>query len=104
MILVCVSLISISLSHSLLFCSPILIVVYAMSCPKTGITKVSESVSLSCRRPLHLAARSGLKQVVQELLSRGANVEVLDENGTYPLSRLAAPPPCLQLPVGVLSV
>lgn len=32
-------------------------------------------------RPLHLAARSGMKQTVQELLSRGASVQVLDENG-----------------------
>ena len=31
--------------------------------------------------PLHLAARSGLKQAVQELLSRGANVQTVDENG-----------------------
>jgi ankyrin repeat protein len=32
-------------------------------------------------RPLHLAAHSGLKQAVQELLSRGASVQTLDENG-----------------------
>lgn len=38
--------------------------------------------------PLHLAARSGLKQVVQELLSRGASVQKLDENGKSGLLRL----------------
>ena len=31
--------------------------------------------------PLHLAARSGLKKAVQELLSRGASVQTVDENG-----------------------
>ena len=53
--------------------------------------------------PLHLAARSGLKQAVQELLSRGASVQMLDENGrcappSLPhRARLAAcrQPPCL---------
>lgn len=39
---------------------------------------VKLSVSLS---PLHLAARSGLKKAVQDLLSRGANVQTADENG-----------------------
>ncbi|RXM27791.1 Serine/threonine-protein phosphatase 6 regulatory ankyrin repeat subunit B [Acipenser ruthenus] len=34
--------------------------------------------------PLHLAARNGLKQVVQLLLSRGASVQALDENGHTP--------------------
>lgn len=31
--------------------------------------------------PLHLAAQSGLKQAVQELLSKGASVQEVDENG-----------------------
>lgn len=39
---------------------------------------MSPSVSLS---PLHLAAHSGLKQAVQELLSRGASIQTVDENG-----------------------
>uniref|UniRef100_A0A8B9H999 Ankyrin repeat domain 44 n=1 Tax=Astyanax mexicanus TaxID=7994 RepID=A0A8B9H999_ASTMX len=34
--------------------------------------------------PLHLAVHSGLKQTVKELLSRGASVQVLDENGFTP--------------------
>lgn len=44
------------------------------------------SVSVSCLSlsPLHLAAHSGLKQTVQELLSRGASVQLLDENGVSP--------------------
>ncbi|XP_034021635.1 serine/threonine-protein phosphatase 6 regulatory ankyrin repeat subunit B-like, partial [Thalassophryne amazonica] len=32
--------------------------------------------------PLHLAARSGLKRTVQELLSRGASVQTLDEDAS----------------------
>ncbi|MGH0161946.1 UNVERIFIED_CONTAM: hypothetical protein FKN15_041804 [Acipenser sinensis] len=36
--------------------------------------------------PLHLAARNGLKQVVQLLLSRGASVQALDENAGDPSS------------------
>lgn len=40
--------------------------------------------------PLHLAARSGLKKAVQELLSRGANVQTVDENGRVNL----VPPSC----------
>lgn len=42
---------------------------------------VLRALFLFCLSPLHLAARSGLKQTVQELLSRGASVQVLDENG-----------------------
>lgn len=38
------------------------------------------SLSLSCR-PLHIAARKGLATVVQVLLSRGAAVMALDEEG-----------------------
>lgn len=43
-----------------------------------SVTNLCLSVSAS---PLHLAARSGLKRAVQELLSRGANVQKVDENG-----------------------
>lgn len=45
---------------------------------KCGWMKLLYIVSAS---PLHLAARSGLKQAVQELLSRGASVQKVDENG-----------------------
>lgn len=32
-------------------------------------------------RPLHIAARNGLKMVVEELLAKGACVLAVDENG-----------------------
>lgn len=41
---------------------------------------LSQSPSLSSR-PLHLAARNGLATVVQALLSRGATVLAVDEEG-----------------------
>lgn len=34
-------------------------------------------------RPLHIAARNGLASVVQALLSRGATVLAVDEEGAY---------------------
>lgn len=34
-------------------------------------------------RPLHIAAKNGLKKVVHDLLSKGANVLAVDENGKY---------------------
>uniref|UniRef100_A0AAQ4QD78 Ankyrin repeat domain 44 n=1 Tax=Gasterosteus aculeatus aculeatus TaxID=481459 RepID=A0AAQ4QD78_GASAC len=43
-----------------------------------------ESLIGNLRLPLHLAARSGLKKAVQELLSRGASVQTVDENGLTP--------------------
>uniref|UniRef100_A0A671NGT5 Serine/threonine-protein phosphatase 6 regulatory ankyrin repeat subunit B-like n=1 Tax=Sinocyclocheilus anshuiensis TaxID=1608454 RepID=A0A671NGT5_9TELE len=42
------------------------------------------ATNAALQTPLHLAARSGMKQTVQELLSRGASVQVLDENGLTP--------------------
>lgn len=39
------------------------------------------SLSLSDIRPLHIAARRGLATVVQVLLSRGAAVMAVDEQG-----------------------
>ncbi|KAM7380197.1 hypothetical protein PAMP_003510 [Pampus punctatissimus] len=42
------------------------------------------ATNAALQTPLHLAARSGLKQAVQELLSRGANVQTVDENGLTP--------------------
>lgn len=45
---------------------------------RCGWMKLLYIVSAS---PLHLAARSGLKKAVQELLSRGASVQKVDENG-----------------------
>lgn len=49
------------------------------------LEKLSDSALINAtntalQTPLHLAARSGLKQAVQELLSRGANVQTVDEN------------------------
>lgn len=38
--------------------------------------------SVACR-PLHIAARNGLASVVQALLSRGATVLAVDEEGAY---------------------
>ncbi|XP_061090133.1 serine/threonine-protein phosphatase 6 regulatory ankyrin repeat subunit B [Conger conger] len=49
----------------------------------TDPTLVS-STNKALQTPLHLAARSGLKQVVQELLTRGASVQAQDENGLTP--------------------
>ena len=34
-------------------------------------------------RPLHIAARSGLVKVVQELVNRGADLGVRDADGMY---------------------
>uniref|UniRef100_A0A672SWD4 Ankyrin repeat domain 44 n=1 Tax=Sinocyclocheilus grahami TaxID=75366 RepID=A0A672SWD4_SINGR len=42
------------------------------------------ATNAALQTPLHLAAHSGMKQTVQELLSRGASVQVLDENGLTP--------------------
>uniref|UniRef100_A0A673CJY6 Ankyrin repeat domain 52a n=1 Tax=Sphaeramia orbicularis TaxID=375764 RepID=A0A673CJY6_9TELE len=44
---------------------------------------LSDSPSV-CSRPLHLAARNGLATVVQALLSRGATVLAVDEEGHTP--------------------
>lgn len=44
----------------------------------------SGTASCLCPSPLHLAARGGLKQTVQELVSRGASVQHSDENGASP--------------------
>lgn len=38
---------------------------------------------LSFFRPLHVAARNGLKVVVEELLAKGACVLAVDENGKW---------------------
>uniref|UniRef100_A0A8C1B9J1 Ankyrin repeat domain 28b n=1 Tax=Cyprinus carpio carpio TaxID=630221 RepID=A0A8C1B9J1_CYPCA len=40
--------------------------------------------SVSCLRPLHVAAGNGLTVVVQELLGKGASVLAVDENGYTP--------------------
>lgn len=39
--------------------------------------------SSHCNRPLHIAARNGLASVVQALLSRGATVLAVDEEGMH---------------------
>lgn len=41
----------------------------------------NQPVVFSPRRPLHIAARKGLATVVQVLLSRGAAVMAVDEDG-----------------------
>lgn len=51
---------------------------------RNGTSLIKNLLSV-CASPLHLAARSGLKQAVQELLSRGANVQTVDENGRMKL-------------------
>ncbi|KAK1797807.1 hypothetical protein P4O66_008163, partial [Electrophorus voltai] len=42
------------------------------------------ATNAALQTPLHLAGRGGLKQVVKELLSRGASVQAVDENGLTP--------------------
>lgn len=42
-------------------------------------------------RPLHIAARNGLASVVQALLSRGATVLAVDEEGGWGLESPAFP-------------
>uniref|UniRef100_A0A4W4EFE0 Ankyrin repeat domain 44 n=1 Tax=Electrophorus electricus TaxID=8005 RepID=A0A4W4EFE0_ELEEL len=42
------------------------------------------TTNAALQTPLHLAGRGGLKQVVKELLSRGASVQAVDENGLTP--------------------
>lgn len=44
------------------------------------------------RRPLHLAARNGLATVVQALLSRGATVLAVDEEGKSHRSAASSSP------------
>ncbi|XP_023260706.1 serine/threonine-protein phosphatase 6 regulatory ankyrin repeat subunit A-like, partial [Seriola lalandi dorsalis] len=51
---------------------------------KLSDTALINATNAALQTPLHLAARSGLKQAVQELLSRGANVQTVDENGLTP--------------------
>ncbi|TKS67859.1 Serine/threonine-protein phosphatase 6 regulatory ankyrin repeat subunit B [Collichthys lucidus] len=51
---------------------------------KLSDTVLINATNAALQTPLHLAARSGLKQAVQELLSRGANVQKVDENGLTP--------------------
>lgn len=41
-------------------------------------------------RPLHVAARNGLKVVVEELLAKGACVLAVDENGKWKKSTVTA--------------
>ncbi|KAK5920444.1 hypothetical protein CgunFtcFv8_024252 [Champsocephalus gunnari] len=47
---------------------------------KLSDTALINATNAALQTPLHLAARSGLKKAVQELLSRGANVQTVDEN------------------------
>uniref|UniRef100_A0A8D0D5R9 Ankyrin repeat domain 44 n=1 Tax=Sander lucioperca TaxID=283035 RepID=A0A8D0D5R9_SANLU len=51
---------------------------------KLSDTALINATNAALQTPLHLAARSGLKKAVQELLSRGANVQTVDENGLTP--------------------
>lgn len=53
------------------------------------------TLSLGLARPLHLAARNGLATVVQALLSRGATVLAVDEEGDVRL--ISAPTVCVQI-------
>ncbi|MED6284421.1 hypothetical protein CHARACLAT_019026, partial [Characodon lateralis] len=47
---------------------------------KLADSSLINATNTALQTPLHLAARSGLKKAVQELLSRGANVQTVDEN------------------------
>uniref|UniRef100_A0A8C6L2I1 Ankyrin repeat domain 44 n=1 Tax=Nothobranchius furzeri TaxID=105023 RepID=A0A8C6L2I1_NOTFU len=51
---------------------------------KLSDASLINATNAALQTPLHLAARSGLKKVVQELLSRGASVQTVDENGLTP--------------------
>ncbi|XP_054870914.1 serine/threonine-protein phosphatase 6 regulatory ankyrin repeat subunit A-like [Amphiprion ocellaris] len=51
---------------------------------KFSDSSLINATNAALQTPLHLAARSGLKQAVQELLSRGANIQTVDENGLTP--------------------
>uniref|UniRef100_A0A671V047 Ankyrin repeat domain 52a n=1 Tax=Sparus aurata TaxID=8175 RepID=A0A671V047_SPAAU len=56
-----------------------------LACSKVRIIHtLSLTLSLFLARPLHLAARNGLATVVQALLSRGATVLAVDEEGHTP--------------------
>uniref|UniRef100_A0A671V4C5 Ankyrin repeat domain 52a n=1 Tax=Sparus aurata TaxID=8175 RepID=A0A671V4C5_SPAAU len=54
-----------------------------LACSKF-VCQLSLTLSLFLARPLHLAARNGLATVVQALLSRGATVLAVDEEGHTP--------------------
>lgn len=49
-------------------------------------------------RPLHIAARNGLKVVVEELLAKGACVLAVDENGKWNKLAIARGTMCLLQP------
>uniref|UniRef100_A0A8C5E907 Ankyrin repeat domain 44 n=1 Tax=Gouania willdenowi TaxID=441366 RepID=A0A8C5E907_GOUWI len=51
---------------------------------KLSDTSIINAPNAALQTPLHLAARSGLKHAVQELLKSGANVQTVDENGLSP--------------------
>lgn len=48
-------------------------------------TNIHITIDAQCSffRPLHVAARNGLKVVVEELLAKGACVLAVDENGKW---------------------
>lgn len=58
-------------------------------CVMSILDKLSDAALINAtnaalQTPLHLAARSGLKKAVQELLRRGASVQTVDENAPGP--------------------
>uniref|UniRef100_A0A8C1WYU2 Ankyrin repeat domain 28b n=1 Tax=Cyprinus carpio TaxID=7962 RepID=A0A8C1WYU2_CYPCA len=53
-------------------------------CPPRHLRIIESCFSVSCLRPLHVAAGNGLTVVVQELLGKGASVLAVDENGYTP--------------------
>lgn len=59
----------------------------ALSCVRCKGIPVNPCSS-STRRPLHIAARNGLATVVQVLLSRGAAVMAVDEEGKQQVERI----------------
>uniref|UniRef100_A0A673CRB8 Ankyrin repeat domain 52a n=1 Tax=Sphaeramia orbicularis TaxID=375764 RepID=A0A673CRB8_9TELE len=65
-----------------LACSKVRILIFTKLTSRCA-SCLSDSPSV-CSRPLHLAARNGLATVVQALLSRGATVLAVDEEGHTP--------------------
>lgn len=55
-------------------------------------------------RPLHLAAQRGLKKAVQELLSRGASVQMVDENGRMKVQLHGSSPLCFTAACSLLQI
>lgn len=61
----------------------------------TSHTNAHPADAVFSLRPLHVAARNGLKAVVEELLAKGACVLAVDENGEWGKYTITqGPSPC----------